>query len=130
TGATVLILPDDKDHTQSTSAAQGLWLDTAPASNHPPLAGRVDADVAVVGGGIAGMTVALLLQREGVRVVLLEAGRIGTGVTGCTTAKLSALQATTYTKILSRHGPEVATTYAEASTTGVERLASIVAGED
>ena len=36
-----------------------------------------DADVAVIGGGIVGITTALLLQEAGMRVVLLEAGRLG-----------------------------------------------------
>jgi glycine/D-amino acid oxidase-like deaminating enzyme/nitrite reductase/ring-hydroxylating ferredoxin subunit len=54
---------------------------------------------------------------------------VGTGVTGCTTAKVSALQATIYSTIQGRHGDEAAAVYAQASLAGVERLAQIVAEE-
>lgn len=49
---------------------------------HPPLSGDIDADVCVVGGGIAGCSTALHLAERGYRVVLLEAKRIGWGASG------------------------------------------------
>jgi len=48
----------------------------------PALAGDVQADVCVVGGGIAGCSAALHLAERGYRVVLLEAERIGFGASG------------------------------------------------
>src|SRR5204863_2234044 len=113
----------------TTSAAHSLWLATAEPSDYPRLAGTIEVDVAVIGGGIAGLTVALMLKREGARVAVLEAAGVGTGVTGCTTAKVSALQATLYSTIRSRHGNEAAAVYAEASLAGVEAVATIVAEE-
>jgi len=114
---------------QTTSAVEGLWLDTAPSTDYPTPAGSVDVDVAVIGGGIAGLTTALLLARDGARVAVLEADRIGRGVTGCTTAKATALQATMYSTISARKGVEAATAYAQASLIGVQRLDEIVAEE-
>jgi glycine/D-amino acid oxidase-like deaminating enzyme len=52
----------------------------------------IEADVAVVGGGIAGLTAAAFLKRAGARVAVIEAGRAGTGVTSHTTGKVSSLQ--------------------------------------
>ena len=49
---------------------------------HPALEGSVDADVCVVGGGIAGCSSALHLAERGMRVVLLEEHRIGWGASG------------------------------------------------
>lgn len=109
----------------TTSAEQSLWLATAQPTAYSPLENRTDADVAVIGGGIAGLTAALLLAEEGNSVALLEAGRVGTGVTGCTTAKVTALQATVYSAVRKRHGAAAAATYAEASLAGVEKLAEL-----
>lgn len=52
------------------------------AFSRPALAGRQEADVAVVGGGFAGLHTARLLARRGQRVVLLERRRIGWGASG------------------------------------------------
>ena len=48
----------------------------------PPLAGALDCDVCVVGGGIAGCSAALHLAERGYRVALLEENRIGWGASG------------------------------------------------
>jgi glycine/D-amino acid oxidase-like deaminating enzyme/nitrite reductase/ring-hydroxylating ferredoxin subunit len=114
---------------ETISGAESLWLTTVPSTEYQILDGKVEADVVVIGGGVAGLTAAFLLKREGARVAVLEAARVGTGVTGCTTAKFSALQATMYSSIEGRHGTEAGATYAQASLAGVERVATIVAEE-
>jgi gamma-glutamylputrescine oxidase len=53
-----------------------------PAPEHQALAGTVECDVCVVGGGIAGCSTALHLAERGYEVVLLEAERIGWGASG------------------------------------------------
>src|SRR5689334_1275912 len=104
----------------TTSARESLWLDTAPTTTYPPLRGDADlrVDVAVLGGGIAGLTTALLAQRDGASVAVLEAGRVGAGVTGNNTAKVSALQQTVYSQISSRHGSERLQAYGAANLAG------------
>ena len=63
-------------------------------------------DVAVIGGGIAGMSAALLLKRDGARVAVLERGVACGGATGFTTAKVSALQETKLSEIHELHGAD------------------------
>jgi len=115
----------------TTSASGSLWLDEGPAEAHRYA--RLDApqhvDVTVLGGGITGLTTALLLKRSGARVAVLEARTVGSGVTGCTTAKVSALQSTILSTVRDKHGSEGAATYAEASLAGVEQLADLVRDE-
>src|SRR3954471_743590 len=116
--------------TMTVSDRESLWLATAPATDHPTLTHDLEVDVAVLGGGIAGVTTALLLERQGANVALIEAERVGRGVTGCTTAKVSALQALMYQTIRSRKGADAAAVYAEASLAAVERVAELAAGID
>ena len=66
-----------KPHIDSYYAASA---NSAPS--HPVLAGDIDVDVCVVGGGIAGCSTALHLAERGYRVALLEAQRIGWGASG------------------------------------------------
>jgi glycine/D-amino acid oxidase-like deaminating enzyme/nitrite reductase/ring-hydroxylating ferredoxin subunit len=92
-----------------------LWLDTAPQTGYPPLEPGRHFDVAVLGGGIAGITTAYLLERQGANVALVEAGRIAGGVTAYTTAKVSSLHGTIFSTIARKHGAEAASTYAAAN---------------
>ena len=91
------------------------WVDSTPQTDYPPLEPGRHFDVAVLGGGIAGITTAYLLQKQGARVALIEAGRVASGVTAYTTAKVSSLQGTIYSTIQRKHGGEAASTYAAAN---------------
>src|SRR4051794_26832266 len=99
----------------STAASISLWED-APRPAYPdplPPTGRVD--VLVVGGGLTGLTTALLLARAGVGVAVVEARQIGSGTTGSSTAKVSLVQGTKLSRIRSRHPLKVARAYVEAN---------------
>jgi glycine/D-amino acid oxidase-like deaminating enzyme/nitrite reductase/ring-hydroxylating ferredoxin subunit len=92
------------------------WIATAPPQpDRPELEGEVRADVAVIGGGIVGVTTALLLAEAGARVVLVEADRVGHGVTGHTTAKVSSQHGMIYERLRAGFGPAAARTYAAAN---------------
>ncbi|GAC1522991.1 MAG: FAD-dependent oxidoreductase [Thermoleophilaceae bacterium] len=111
---------------QLEGEATSIWIDTAPATSYPPLRPGVHVDVAILGGGIAGLTAATLIKRDGATVAVVEAGRVGAGVTGHTTAKISALQGTIYQSIRSGFGVEGARTYAQANAAGLDLIARLV----
>jgi glycine/D-amino acid oxidase-like deaminating enzyme/nitrite reductase/ring-hydroxylating ferredoxin subunit len=95
------------------------------ATAYPALAGDVDVDVVVIGGGIAGLCTAWELTEAGRRVALVEADRIAAGVTGYTTAKLSVLHTLIYAKVRTSFGAEAARLYAESQQQAVERVAAV-----
>ncbi|SDK81541.1 Glycine/D-amino acid oxidase [Arthrobacter sp. ov407] len=106
-----------------------LWVATAGVTTYPSLDSDLEVDVAVVGGGLAGLTAALALKRAGQTVAVLEAARIGTGVTGHTTGKVTSLHRLVYTELADRHGPDVAGRYGQANQAAIEHIARIVAEE-
>jgi glycine/D-amino acid oxidase-like deaminating enzyme/nitrite reductase/ring-hydroxylating ferredoxin subunit len=103
-----------------------LWTEDTPATAYPPLEGDRSFDVAVIGGGITGLTTALLLAREGLSVGLVDQGAIATGTSGYTTAKVTSQHHLTYARIRVTHGKDGAATYAEAMEAAKERLAAFV----
>jgi glycine/D-amino acid oxidase-like deaminating enzyme/nitrite reductase/ring-hydroxylating ferredoxin subunit len=93
-----------------------VWIETGPElPEYPELEGDVRADVAVIGGGIVGITTALLLAEGGARVALVEADRLGQGVTGNTTAKVSSQHRLVYSRLRSHFGADGARTYGQAN---------------
>ena len=67
---------------KSFEQSRSVWMDTAEVPLESSLAERTNADVCIVGAGIAGMTTAYFLAREGKSVVILDDGPIGGGMTG------------------------------------------------
>jgi glycine/D-amino acid oxidase-like deaminating enzyme/nitrite reductase/ring-hydroxylating ferredoxin subunit len=104
-----------------------VWMATTneiPADG--ALAQDTQADVCVVGAGIAGMTTAYLLAREGKSVVVLDDGPIGGGMTGRTTAHLVNALDDRYFDLESYHGEKGARLAAGSHTAAIDRVETIV----
>ena len=108
------------------TGGRSYWIESTRSPGYPALGTDTSASIAVVGGGIVGLTTALLLQQAGYDVVLLEAAEIGTGVTGHTTGKLTAGQALAYSTIEGRHGEDVARAYASSQNAGIALVSRLV----
>jgi glycine/D-amino acid oxidase-like deaminating enzyme/nitrite reductase/ring-hydroxylating ferredoxin subunit len=106
---------------------KSYWNATAPASSFPALSGELEVDVAIVGGGIVGVTTARMLKDRGLRVALVEARRIGEEVTGKSTAKITSQHNIAYTIIAGKFGEDGARLYAEANETGLRTIAELAA---
>lgn len=109
---------------------ESLWIDTTPRTDFDPIDGDHQVDTVVVGGGIVGVTTALHLQEAGKSVALLEANRIVEGVTGHTTAKLTAQHGLRYDDLITQHGEETARLYANANQAAIEEVAGRVDAMD
>ena len=82
-------------------------------------------DVLIIGGGLAGLLCAWNLTRAGVDCMLIEQSRIMGGVSGRTTAKLTAQHGLIYEKLLNKYGPEKAKLYWQANWDGVTALGKL-----
>ncbi|MDQ0076552.1 FAD-dependent oxidoreductase [Arthrobacter oryzae] len=106
-----------------------LWAATSASTSYAALNADLEVDVAVIGGGIAGLTAALALKRAGQTVAVLEAARVGTGVTGNTTGKVTSLHRLAYTELAGRHGAEAARIYGQANEAAIQHVAGTVTEE-
>src|SRR5947208_7257753 len=90
------------------------------------LATNTSADVCIVGAGIAGMTTAYLLAREGKRVVVLDDGPIGGGMTSRTTAHLVNALDDRFYELERLHGEKGARLAAESHSAAIDRVEAMV----
>lgn len=113
---------------------RSIWFEEAGPTAEPfpiftpaLLAGA--ADICVVGAGIAGLTTALMLAREGRRVLVLDKHPPGMGETGHTTAHLSNAWDDWFHALEEAHGPEAASLAAESHTAAIDLIERLVRDE-
>jgi glycine/D-amino acid oxidase-like deaminating enzyme/nitrite reductase/ring-hydroxylating ferredoxin subunit len=104
-----------------------LWVETAPAPDRKATPLPESVDVAVLGGGIAGLTTAYLLATAGRSVVVLEAAEIAAGVSGHTTAKVSTQHGIRYGPLARHKGAAAAARYGAAQRGALDWIATTAA---
>ncbi len=122
-------MPDQANHGAHGEQTVSLWMHSTPLPEFTPLREDLTVDVCVVGAGIAGLTVAYLLAREGKRVVVLERGAFGCNNTGRTTAHLSNVIDDGYTWLEKVRGKDGARLAFDSHSAAIEQIAQIVSEE-
>lgn len=105
---------------------QSYWIASTEKTNYPTLKEDIDVDVAIVGGGMVGITTGFLLKKEGFRVAILEADGILQGTTGHTTAKITSQHGLIYYQTKNQMGMDKARQYAEANESAIKTIAKLV----
>lgn len=96
-----------------------------PQSNPSHLnTAKASYDVIIIGAGISGITTALMLQKEGKNCLVLDAGNLGFGTTGGTTAHINTFFDTTYPEIESKFNQNAAKLVADAGKLALEMISS------
>ena len=90
---------------------KSVWQAAASLPSFPELERDIRTDVLIIGGGIAGILAAYRLKERGIDCVIAEKGRICSGVTGNTTAKITSQHGLIYAKLLKNIGAENARKY-------------------
>ncbi|WP_422122171.1 FAD-dependent oxidoreductase [Planococcus sp. X10-3] len=99
---------------------ESYWRKFDDIGDYPQLQKNEATEIAVVGGGIAGIISAYLLAKAGKKVTLIDAGKLVDGVTGYTTAKISAQHDLLYASLIKISGEVEAKKYYEANLEGLE----------
>ena len=108
---------------------QSLWQAAEPGredKSFPVLSSDLRVDVAIIGGGITGITAALLLKRAGKKVAVLEQGRIGRGDTGHTTAHLTEVLDARFYELAENFGEDESRLAAESGRAAIDRIESFI----
>jgi glycine/D-amino acid oxidase-like deaminating enzyme/nitrite reductase/ring-hydroxylating ferredoxin subunit len=106
-------------------ATRSLWMDATVAPDAKPLRKNERADVVVVGAGIAGLSTAYELAERGLDVVVVDRGTIAGGMTGRTSAHLSAQCDDTFEELINVRGLDGAKTFYESHWAAIARIEKI-----
>jgi glycine/D-amino acid oxidase-like deaminating enzyme/nitrite reductase/ring-hydroxylating ferredoxin subunit len=109
-----------------SSRHEAYWILSTKETGFPPLKDDLRVDVAIIGGGIVGITAAYLLKKKGYKVAVLESDKILHGTTGHTTAKLTSQHGLIYHKLISKFGEEKAKEYADANESSIQFVSDII----
>ncbi|WUH89486.1 FAD-dependent oxidoreductase [Streptomyces sp. NBC_00433] len=115
------------NHDALPGADESYWMSSTDSTRFAPLADDVTVDVAVVGGGVAGLSTAWELAETGHSVAVVEADRIAAGVSGYTTAKVTAQHGLVYERLRRTRGPDAARLYARSQQEAVDRVEELSA---
>lgn len=104
---------------------ESVWMEGIEIRRREALPGDMEAPVVVIGAGLTGILTAYYLKQEGIRAVVLEADRIGSGQTKNTTAKITSQHGLVYDRLIRTFGLSMAGHYANANEAAIgeyERL--------
>lgn len=111
----MVIFNEDLSNNKLPDYTESYWIASSSFPSFNEVSGDFSADIVIVGAGITGITTAYLLSREGLKVTVLDAGKILNGTTGHTTAKVTVQHNLIYDELISNLGKEKAQLYYNAN---------------
>ncbi|HYG49704.1 MAG TPA: FAD-dependent oxidoreductase, partial [Flavobacteriales bacterium] len=121
------MISDDPINSDITSGGHlSLWVSTVSPIAYFPLKENANADVLVIGAGIAGLTTAFNLRKAGYDVILIDDGYAGSGETGRTTGHLTYALDDRYAEIERLHGIDKARLAAESHIKAIDWIEKTV----
>ena len=105
---------------------ESIWTAETKIREREALPRDMEVDAVVIGAGMAGVLSAYYLHKEGVRTVVLEADRIGSGQTKNTTAKITSQHGLLYDRIIQTMGTRKAFAYAWANEEAIDEYERLI----
>jgi glycine/D-amino acid oxidase-like deaminating enzyme/nitrite reductase/ring-hydroxylating ferredoxin subunit len=109
---------------------EAYWRASTTFKDFPKCTSDEKTDVCIVGAGITGITCGYLLQNEGFKVTIIDAGKILNGTTGHTTAKITAQHNLFYDELIGNFGDEKAKLYYQANADALNFIKDLVLREN
>lgn len=110
--------------------SRSVWMDVEAAPDAKRLGRDGRADTVVVGSGIAGLSTAYELSGQGQKVLVLDRGRIGGGITARTTAHLTANNDDGFRAMVQRRGADLSKMFYESQSAAITRIETIQEAEN
>lgn len=104
---------------------RSFWIASTSAKTYPTLDKDINVDVAIVGGGMAGISTAYQLSKEGMKIAVLEGGKILQNTTAHTTAKITSQHSLIYAKLKKQMGEDLAKQYASSNEFAIHEIKKI-----
>lgn len=105
---------------------KSFWIASTGRTNYPKLEEDIEVDLAIVGGGMVGISTAYQLRESGLDIGILDAGGILMSTTAHTTAKITSQHGLIYQKIKSKFNKDMAEGYAKANEFAIELVEKII----
>ena len=99
-----------------------MYVKHGSGYRYPTLRGREKADVAIVGGGLTGLTTAMWLAKSGLRVALAEAKTIGCGSSAYNCGVLAPCHQMLYAKLLTEKGISAVEKFAQTHIKAIQSI--------
>lgn len=121
---------DVKNQIHGTEWGKSIWresvTDIQVKKPLKPIEDIKETEVLILGGGLAGVLTAYQLKQQGVDSIIIEADKVGNGITKNTTAKITSLHGLLYAKLLKKCGPEKAKQYYESNEKSIGDFKQII----
>lgn len=109
---------------------KSIWSESVEIPERKMLEENIRVQTAVIGAGMAGILTAYFLKKEGVDVVVVEAGKIAGGQTKNTTAKITSQHGMIYSRLMWETDIEKAEGYAMANEDAIKIYERIIKEEE
>jgi glycine/D-amino acid oxidase-like deaminating enzyme/nitrite reductase/ring-hydroxylating ferredoxin subunit len=121
---------DNKEGLLTSGSNNSFWIESVSPISFSPVYENLETETVIVGGGIAGLSIAYCLAKAGRKVVIVEDGLIGSGESGRTTAHLVNALDDRYYEIENVLGKDAARVAAESHTAAIDFVEKIVNDEN
>ena len=105
---------------------KSIWMNNVNNNKLEKLGKDIECDVLIIGGGIAGLSVAYQMMNSGKNIVLIEKDKCGMGTTSKNTGKLTWMQDLIYSKLSKNYNGDVAKLYLDSQIDAINIVKNIV----